>query len=233
MIKMVKKHLKSLAAPRTWRLNRKESVFTTRPKPGAHSFSFGYSINYAVKNILKLCKITKEVKLILNKGGCLVNGKAVKDIHFIVGLMDVISFPTLKEHYRVIINAKGQVGIIKIDEKESKLVLSKIIKKTKIKGGKLQLNTMEGRNITVDKDDFKTSDSLLLEVPSYAIKESLSFEEGCTILLIGGKHIGTTGKIEKIEANNIYFNTDGKTYQTLKRFAYVLGKDKPRLKIRD
>ena len=74
---MVKKHLKVQVAPKTWRINRKDTVFITRPSSGSHSFNLGFSINHILKNELKICNITKEVKLILNKGDCLVNTKGI------------------------------------------------------------------------------------------------------------------------------------------------------------
>ena len=40
----MKNHLKRIASPRTWLINRKSNTFITRPKPGAHSFEHGISL---------------------------------------------------------------------------------------------------------------------------------------------------------------------------------------------
>jgi len=229
---MVKNHLKTIATPRTWKLNRKETVFTTRPLPGAHKLELGFSINHLLKKELKMCKITKEAKFILNSKKCYVNNKPVLDVHYMVGLMDVVSFPELSKYYRVVLNENGFITAVEIDEKESNLLLCKLINKTKLKNNEIQLNTLNARNIKVKKDEYKTSGSLLIELPSQKILEYFPLEQGSTVMLIGGKNRGQIGVIDKVDDSKIYFKKDSKTYLTLKKFAFVLGKNKPRIKIR-
>jgi len=230
---MVKRHLKSLNAPRSWDILRKENTFTTRPNPGAHSFKLGTSINHVLKKELKVTSITKESQNIINNKDCLVNGKPVKDVHTIVGLMDVISLPKLKKSFRMTLNNKGKLSFVEIDDKEAGLKLSKVVGKTKIKGGKTQINTLDGRNILVKDDNYNTSDTIVIELPSQKIKKHVAFGEGATVMLTGGKHSGSIGKIEKVDNNTIFFksNQDDKTYETLKKFVFVLGKDKQEIKV--
>ncbi|MCB9358575.1 30S ribosomal protein S4e [Candidatus Woesearchaeota archaeon] len=229
---MVKQHLKNIATPRTWEIGRKETIFTTRPNPGSHSLDMGMSINHFMKKDLKLSMTTKETKSILNAGKCLVNGKAITDVHYMVGFMDVISYPDLKKYYRVILNKKGKLTLIEIDDKESSLVLSKVIGKTKLKKGKIQINTLDGRNILVDKDSYKTSDSVVIKVPGQKVEKNIEFKEGSFVMLMGGKHIGVTGNIESIKDNSIIFKTkDNVSFETLKKYVFVLGNGKAELKI--
>ncbi|MFT4303258.1 MAG: 30S ribosomal protein S4e [Candidatus Woesearchaeota archaeon] len=229
---MVKKHLKNLATPKTWNILRKETIFTTRPNPGAHSLELGMSINHFIKQELKYAKTTKEVKSILNAGKCLVNGRIIKDVHYSVGFMDVLSFPDLKLNKRIVLDKRGKLKLLDIDNKEKDYRLSKIIGKTKVKKGKVQLNTLDGRNILVDKDSYVVSSSLLIKVPDQKVEKSLELAEGSFILLLGGKHIGSTGVIDKIMDNSIIFKTnDNQLFQTLKKFVFVLGKGKSELKI--
>ncbi len=225
---MVKNHLKSLNTPKTWNVGRKEAIFTTRPHPGAHSLSLGVSLNHILKKELGLANITKESKQILNNRDCLINGKAATDFHLIVGFMDVISFPKIGKYYRMIINKSGKLLPIAIDEKDSKIKLSKVTNKTIIKGGKIQVNTLDAKNILVDKDEYKTSSSLLLEVSTLKIKKCFDLEKGALIMLMGGRHIGSMGVIESIDGNSIVFknSTNDEQYQTLKEFVFVLGKGK-------
>lgn len=229
---MVKRHLKSLNAPKTWNVGRKATVYITRPNPGAHSFNLGYSINHLLKNELKLSSKSKETKYILNNSDCLVNGKAVKDIRHIVGFMDVVSFPKINKYYRIILSEKGRIIPVEIDKKETNIKLSKLTNKSLIKGGKLQLHTLDGRNILVDKGDYETSDTLVVELPSQKVTKSLPFKEGSLIMLIGGKHIGVVGEVEKIESNKIFFKKENKTYETLKKYVFVLGKGKSEVKVK-
>jgi small subunit ribosomal protein S4e len=230
---MVKQHLKALYAPKTWDIKRKETTFVTRPKPGAHSFRLGTSINHILKKELNIASTSKESKTLLNRKSCLVNGKVIGDVHYIVGFMDVVSFPEIKKNYRVTLSKKGKLSLIEIDEKEVDLHLSKIIGKKILTGKKVQINTMDARNILVKENMYKTSDSLLIELSSKLVKKHLSFKESNTIMLIGGKHIGSVGQIEKIEDKNIFFknDSDGQVYETLKKFAFVLGEKKSEIKV--
>jgi len=229
---MVKLHLKSLNTPKTWDVKRKETTFVTRPSPGAHSFNLGYSINHLMRNELSLTSTKKETQHVLNEKGVLVNGKSVNDYHYIVGFMDVISLPKIKKYYRITIDNKGKVKPIEIKEQEAGIKLSRVIGKTIMKGKKLQVNTMDAKNILVKEFNCNTSDSLVIELPSQKIKSVLAFEKGSMIMLIGGKHIGVAGTIEKIENDTIFFKGDDeKSYETLKKYAYVIGKNKPEVSV--
>jgi small subunit ribosomal protein S4e len=230
---MVKNHIKSLNTPKTWNVARKGTIFTTRPNPGAHSFNLGISLNHVIKRELGLANTTKEVKLILNNGDCLVNNKEAKDVHLNVGFMDIVSFPKIKKYYRITINKTGKLFLLEINEKESLLKLSKITNKTVLKKGKVQLNTMDGKNILIDKDSYNTSSSLLIDLSKSEIKKSLNLEKNAIVILIGGRHIGSIGMIESVSSNSIIFrdNIEDKEYETLKKFVFVIGKDKSEIMV--
>ncbi len=227
----MKQHIKRLNTPKTWNIKRKGICWITRPKPGAHPLKFGMSINSVLKEILKLTKTTKESKRIINNKNILIDGKIIKEHRFLVGFMDVISLPSIKKYYRIIFDKKGRLSLIEIDEKESKMKICKILNKHTLKG-KIQINFTDSRNIIVDKNSYNTSDSLLITLPDQKIKDHIKFEKNSTIYLIGGKHIGIIGKVEEIKGNKFIFKTQkGETYETLKKYAFVIGKDKPIMKL--
>ncbi|MFT4343177.1 MAG: 30S ribosomal protein S4e [Candidatus Woesearchaeota archaeon] len=231
---MTKQHLKALNTPRTWNVARKATTFVTRPHPGAHPLQFGISLNHVIKHELQLAHTTKEVKLILTKRECLVNTRPAVDIHHIVGLFDVVSFPLLKKYYRVVLNNRGKLVLIEIPEKESTVRISKVINKTLMKKGLLQVNLFDSRNITLDtKTTIKTGTTLLIELPTQKILKEFAFKEGCTILLIGGKHIGSLGTLEQITDQGVVFKstTDGKSYQTLLKYVFVVGDKSPEITV--
>ena len=224
---MVKQHQKRKSIPRTWALKRKESTWVTRPSPGAHSRIHGMSINTALKEMLRLTKTTKETRQVLQH--VLVNGRKVSDHRFIVGLFDVISFPKTKENFRIVLNQKGKLEFRKISEAEAKLRPAKILNKTRLKGGKLQLNLSDGTNILLKKNDYAAEDTLILENPSNTISAHLKLEKGALIYLIAGKHIGSSGAIKEIKGHMLAV-TDAASkaaFETLKKYAIVIGKDKP------
>ena len=52
------------------------------------------------------------------------------------------------------------------------------------------------------------------------------------IYLIGGKHIGDMGKVEDVHGDKIrYKSRKGDVYETLKEYAFVIGKEKPSIKL--
>ena len=54
------------------------------------------------------------------------------------------------------------------------------------------------------------------------------------IYLTGGRHIGEIGKVQDIIGNRILYNTEtGDTVETLKEYAFPIGKDKPLIKLSD
>jgi small subunit ribosomal protein S4e len=195
----------------------------------------GIPLNYILKEELGLCSTTKESKQILLNKECFVDGKPIKNIHYLVGLMGVVSFPKIEKYFRVVLNQFCKLEAIEIPAKEANIKISKIKNKTIVNGKKLQVNLNDGRNILVEKDVFdkyKTSDSLLIELPSQKVVKHIPFEEGVLAMLMGGRHAGAVGKIEKIEGRKILFNKSGQNYETLKKFVLVMGKDKSEVHIK-
>lgn len=229
---MVKNHLKRLATPKTWNINKKLTRFITRPKPGAHPLSLSQPISIFLKDA-KLVRTTKEAKKLLYNHVVLVDGRRVKDSRFPVGIMDVVSIPSTKQNYRIVFNPKGKLDAIEIDAKENNVKISKITGKSMIKGGKTQLNLSDSRNIIVEKDNYKVGDCLLIEVPSQKIKEHLKLEKGSFVILTSGKHIASRGNIEESEKDSITYKSEhGNVRKTMKEYALVVGKEKPIIKIK-
>jgi small subunit ribosomal protein S4e len=116
-----------------------------------------------------------------------------------VGLMDIISIPRIKSHYRVMLNPRGQITLKKIDENEAGWKLARIVNKTLVKKGRIQLNLHDGRNILVDKDEYRTGDAIKISLPDQKIMERYPMQEESLAFLTGGAHIGTICRIRKIQ----------------------------------
>jgi len=228
---MPKNHLKTQQAPKTWPIKRKNVVFTTRPNPGAHNMNLSMPINIVLRNLLNKAQTNKEVKKILHDEEVLVDGKRRKDYRYPVGLMDVISLPKIKEHYRILINDLNRLYAQSIDNKEANFKLSKITNKKQIKGNKTQLLTMDGRTIIVTKDNYKTRSTLVLELPKQLIKNTIALEKGVIIILYAGKYVGKIGTVIDIEGNILKFKDSKNEYKTKTEYAIVIGKDKSEIKI--
>jgi small subunit ribosomal protein S4e len=231
------KHLKRLAAPRALKIERKERKWTIRPSCGPHPVDRSIPLGIIVRDYLKLCDKASEAKKIVGKGEILIDGTPRKDIKFPCGLMDVISIPKLKKHYRVSIDKRGKLTLVPISENEAKWKFCRIENKTTLKGKKTQLNLHDGRNILVDKDTYKTNDTLKISIPDQKILDVFPFKEGTTSMIIGGTHIGEIATIDKIEItrssmpNIVHLKNKDEKFQTIKNYVFPIGKDKPELTI--
>ncbi len=224
---MAKRHLKRLAAPKTWKIKRKGPKFISNSLPGPHSLDTGVPLAILLKEILNYANTTKEVKKILNTNEIKIDGKIRKNFRFPVGIFDTIEFTNTKEYFRVVLNEKSKIDLVKIKKEETLLKPCKIIGKTIVKG-KLQLNLFDSKNILVDKNSYKVGDSVLLLLPEQKITKHLKLDKKSTIFLIGGNHIGEIGTVEDIFENKIiYKDNKDNLIETLKKYAFVVGDDKP------
>ncbi len=220
-------HLKRLTVPKSWILKKKETTFIARPMPGPHKLSAALTLNAVIKEFLKLTKTTREAKRVLYEGKVHVDGIARKEHRFSVGLMDIVTIPSMNESYMVLFSDKGKFMLKKLDA-DPKEKLCKIIGKHILPKKRTQINLYDGRNIIVDKDAYKVGDTVI--VSNGKIKRHVKLEKNALIYLIGGKHIGKTGKLidikkfEGIENDRIIIETKEGNIETLKDYAFVIEK---------
>lgn len=222
----MKRHLKRITSPTTWMVDRKGNKFITKPWPGGHSLQNSVSLNMVIKDLIGKAQTTREVKKILNNNQVLIDGKRKKDHRLPVGLFDIISFPEIKEDYRLILNKKGLLVTQKIEPKENKTKPGKILGKTALTK-KIQLNLHDGKNILVDnKTEAKVGDTVILEIPGNKIKEIIPLAEKTQIMIISGKRKGDLGTLTSIKENQIIYEKEKEEIKTLKKYVFVLGKEK-------
>ena len=230
---MGKSHLKRLAALKTWNVKRKGVKFITKSAPGPHSLETGMPLCVLLKETLGYAKSTREAKKITNINGIMIDGKARKDVRFPVGIFDTIGFTGINEYFRVILNDKGKIGVVKIKKEEAMLKPCKIIGK-KALSGKQQLNLYDGKNISVSDGAYKVGDTVVITLPEQKISKHLKLDKKSAIFLTGGKHIGEIGVVENIVRDKIvYKDSNGELIETLKRYAFVVGQNKPMITLED
>ena len=226
---MSKRHLKSMAAPKSWPIERKTNYWITRPNPGAHSLDRSMPITLILK-LLKYAEITKEVKQLINQRKVLVNGVPVKEIKFPAGLFDVISFTGTEEAYRIVLNKVGKLTLKKINKTEVNIVPQKIVRKTMLKSGKLQLNFENGYNLIIKDNKYNTNDVLVVE--KNTVKQHIPFEKGSIVYIVKGKRLGQLGKISEIHkgvelGKQVQVEVDKNKFSIPKTHVFVIGKEKP------
>lgn len=185
--------------------------------------------------------------MIISSGKVEVDGKIQREESFPVGLMDALSIPETEGTYRVLPSEKGLI-LHPIEKEEAKFKLCRIEDKTLVKGGHMQLNLHDGRNILVrvkepqkpEEDTHQTLDTLKISIPNQEIIGHVRLAEGAHALIIGGKNPGKWGKITAIEGKPgqkrreslvTMEDKNGNRFQTTLDFVLVLGENQPQISL--
>ena len=180
--------------PKSWSLPKKGTAYVVNPKS---NINLGIPILVALRNILKFTQNRKETKKALNQRLIKLNGRDVIEEKNSITLFDVLTIEPTKKNYRLTLTPKGRFTLEEIDERNAHEKVSKIIGKKMLKGKKIQLNLMDGRNILTDLK-CKLNDSIIVELKTNKAKKCLSLEKGAKIIVFGGKHGGKRGEVVSI-----------------------------------
>jgi len=178
--------------------------------------------------MLNYCDNSREARKIIASRQILVDGKIVTDPKRPVGLMDVLTISQTRENFRILINQRGRLQLVPIEESSAKWKLSRIENKTTIKKGKIQLNLHDGRNILLKENDYKTGWTLKIQNPDQKILDCYPLERGNLALLIGGSHVGEIAHVEGYKPSrnpkeNIVSFQEG--FSTVKKNVFLIGKE--------
>lgn len=222
-------HLKRYSMPKAWPLGIKGKKWVVSPRAGPHPKKNCLPLQIIIRDVLKLAETAKEAKSIIKSRKVLVDKRVRKDPKYPVGFMDVVEFPDIKKYYRVNVSPKG-LCLEEISEADSKKKICRIENKTLIKGGKVQLNLHDGRNIIVEKGKYRTYDSVAVQLPEQKILNHYKLERGAKAVIIAGRNIGIKGILKSIynrkvmtEKSSIVIQSKGKEIETLKDYIFVTG----------
>lgn len=237
-----RKSLKRESAPKIWPIHRKEATWTYKVRPGPHPASRSLPLALILRDILDFGKYNREVRRIIYKGMVKVDGRPIKDLSFPVGVMDVISIPDVESIYRVFPSKKG-LTLHPIGKEEEEVKLCRIESKRILRGGRLQLNLHDGRNIILPSEEegrnYVTKDVLKITVPDQSLMDTIKLADKAYSMILGGKNMGLFGRIVEIERKTGRKATfivtvrgeDGSIYKTILDYIFVLGQDKPAISI--
>jgi small subunit ribosomal protein S4e len=189
------KHQKRLSASKVVAIPKKGKTWMVAPSPGPHPSARSLPLLIAVRDRLGLVDTSKEARYIIGSREVMVDQTIVGDYKRPLGLMDTVSIPKVKQSYRVVLDKKGRLQLTHIEEKEAAWKLCRIEGKTTLKGGKTQLNLHDGRNVLVEKDTYKTGDTLKIELPTQKILAHHPLAKGATAMVIGGSHTGSMASV--------------------------------------
>ncbi|KAK9895181.1 ribosomal protein S4e [Cystobasidium minutum MCA 4210] len=214
--KGARKHMKRLAAPSSWMLDKLGGTYAPRPSPGPHKLRESLPLSVFLKNKLKYALTGREVTLIVAQRLVKVDGKVRTDNNYPAGFMDVISIDKSGEHFRLLYDVKGRFAIHRISPEEAKYKLCKVKRVQLGAKGVPYLVTHDGRTIRYPDPAIKVNDTIKLLLPqttfapepvtpgapnptaveiSHKIDGFLKFDVGNLVMVTGGRNMGRAGTI--------------------------------------
>lgn len=194
-----KKHLKRLAAPRHWMLDKLSGSYATRPRTGPHKMRECLPLVIFLRNRLKYALTGREAMLILKDRNVLVDNKIRTDIKYPAGFMDVISMPKVNEHYRLLFDVKGRYTVHAIKEDEAKLKLGKVVKQAVGDKGVPYIVTHDGRTFRYPDPAVKVGDTVKIDLEKSVIDGHVKFEVGVQVMVTNGRNMGRVGFVTSRE----------------------------------
>ncbi|HYA21915.1 MAG TPA: 30S ribosomal protein S4e [Thermoproteota archaeon] len=234
-----RRHMKALAAPRSWKIRRKENVFVAKPKPGPHPMYLSLPAYVLVRDVMGETASRKEAKTIFKQGKVLIDGRETREEKRPVGLMDVVSFPSTGKHYRVTVDNGGHLTAVSIPAKESKVKVGRVMSKFTTKKGELTIRLHDGTSLKVPGEvPVDNGDSIVLSLPDRKLSDVIRVKEGTICFAFRGSSAGKVGKYEsespaslkRRALANLKLN-DGSSLSTLKEYVMAIGSEEPRVTI--
>jgi small subunit ribosomal protein S4e len=187
-----------------------------------------------LRDMLKVCDTAKEAKRIVGNREILVDGKPLRSPKMPIGLMDVLTIPKTNMNYRMLLTDKGKLALVEISEAEAKWKLCMLKNKTTVRMGKIQLNLHDGRNIVLDKDEYKTGDVLKIDLNGQKISGMYPLAPGSLAMIFEGPHAGKTAIVSECimrrgSAANVVRFEDGT--ETVRDNVFVIGLKRSAIKL--
>jgi small subunit ribosomal protein S4e len=192
------RHQKRLSVPKSWPVERKTATWTVKAGAGPHGEA-GVPLLIVLRDVLGYVDSRKEANYALNEGGVFVNGDVPSGVERPIGMFDILAFPGREEFYRVFPDEGGRLSLTPIDADAAGSRLGKIVRKTQVTGGDVQLTLHDGANVRVDAETtYATGDSLVVDNETREIVAHFVYEEGALVTAVAGSHAGEIGEIEGI-----------------------------------
>ncbi|KOH49943.1 RPS4Ap Protein component of the small (40S) ribosomal subunit [Saccharomyces cerevisiae] len=165
-----KKHLKRLAAPHHWLLDKLSGCYAPRPSAGPHKLRESLPLIVFLRNRLKYALNGREVKAILMQRHVKVDGKVRTDTTYPAGFMDVITLDATNENFRLVYDVKGRFAVHRITDEEA---------------------------LTIGYPDpnIKVNDTVKIDLASGKITDFIKFDAGKLVYVTGGRNLGRIGTI--------------------------------------
>ena len=223
------RHQKRLSVPKSWPVERKTATWTVKADAGPHGEA-GVPLLIVLRDVLGYVDSRKEANYALNEGGVHVNGDVPSSVERPIGMFDILAFPEREEFYRVFPDEGGRLALTPIDADAAGSRLGKIVRKTQVTGGDIQLTLHDGANVRVDAGtEYATSDSLVVDNETKDIVAHFVYEEGALVTAVAGSHAGEIGTVEDITVTPVSGDNvvtvsqdDDEGFETVEEYVVVI-----------
>lgn len=246
-----KKHLKRLAAPRHWMLDKLGGTWAPRPSSGPHKIRECLPLVLILRNRLKYALTRRECILIVNRRLVKVDHKTRTDMNYPCGFQDVVTIEKTDEHFRLLYDTKGRFVLHRITPKEAQYKLLRVqqigIANKTTSGrnpgatgrfsGIPYVVTHDGRTIRYPDPHIRVNDTVKFDLSTNKITDFVKFETGNVCMVTRGANVGRIAVISSVEHHpgsyDIVHLTDRRGHQFSTRTAnvFVLGKQEPLVSI--
>lgn len=225
-----KKHLKRLAAPRHWLLDKLSGTWAPRPSTGPHKLRECLPLIILLRNRLKYALTRREVISIVMQRHIKVDNKVRTDINYPAGFMDVITIEKTGERFRLLYDTKGRFVPHVVSKDEAKYKLCKVRAVKVGQKGIPYMTTHDARTFRYPDPALKTGDTVKVNLTTGKIEDSIKFDVGNLVIVTGGSNVGRVGVMEHKEKHpgsyDIVHIKDsvGNKFATRSSNVFVIGK---------
>ncbi|KAJ1919667.1 40S ribosomal protein S4 [Mycoemilia scoparia] len=197
-----KKHMKRLAAPKHWMLDKLTGTYAPKPSPGPHKQRECLPLIVFLRNRLKYALNGREVKAILMQRLVKIDGKVRTDSTYPAGFMDVITLEKTGENFRLVYDTKGRFTIHRITDEEASYKLGKVKRCQLGAKGIPYIVTHDGRTIRYPDPLIKVNDTVKIDIETGKVTDFIKFETGNIVMVTGGRNMGRVGVITHRERHH-------------------------------
>ena len=229
-----KKHLKRIAAPKSWMLSKLGGIWATRPSQGPHKLRESIPLSIILKHKLKYALNGSEVTQILKdkSENVKVDNKTRRDQAYPLGIMDVLSIEKTGETFRILYDVKGRFLLKSIKAQEASFKLCRIKRREMGPNRVPYIVTHDGRTIRYPHPDIQINDTIKLDLEENKIVDSAKFDIGNVAYITGGNNVGRVGIMTGRDKHQGGFDiinlkdTNNKTFATRLNNVFVIGQGK-------
>ena len=191
----------------------------------------GVPLLIVLRDVLGYVDSRKEARYALGQDSVLVNGTPVSEERRPIGMFDILAFREREEYYRVFPDEGGRLSLTPIDADAAASRLGKIVGKSTVAGGDVQVTLHDGTTLLVD-EPYGTTDSLVIDNETKEVVAQFPYEEGALVTAVDGQHAGRIGVVKRIDvtygssANGVRVATAGDGadggFETIEEYVVVI-----------